>query len=337
MTGLKRGTVRLENHKAEWEWEAQEAIKILRSILGSAAADIQHVGSTAISGICAKPIIDIAVGMRDIRELDAYIPQLAQCGMIDRGEDVPGQRLLVMGDFSRDQRTHHIHIVEWCRKAWKNYIHFRDYLNAHPERAKAYETLKLELAQQFLQNRKAYTEGKKAMIDQLIREANEQAGKPKAMLICGRIACGKTVYAQRLCRETRAVNLSCDELMLGVFGDTLGTRFDEVSGRCKRYLYGKALELLAAGTNVVLDWGFWSPAERRYAKKMFIDAGFACEMHYVSVSGEVWKKNIAIRNELVARGECSAYPVDEGLLQKLQAGFHEPSPEEIDVFFDNNW
>ena len=156
----------------------------------------------------------------------------------------------------------------------------------------------------------------------------------KAMLICGRIACGKTVYAKKLCEEYQAVNLSCDELMLGIFGDTLGMRFDEVSGRCKRYLYAKALELLACGTNVVLDWGFWSPAERRYAKRMFTDGGFECEMHYVHVSDEVWKKNIAIRNQLVAEGRCDAYPVDEGLLAKLSAGFHAPAPEEIDVFYD---
>ena len=159
----------------------------------------------------------------------------------------------------------------------------------------------------------------------------------KIILICGRIACGKTVYAQKLCMENNAVNLSCDELMLGVFGDTLGMKFDEVSGRCKRYLYGKALELLVCGTNVVLDWGFWSPAERRYARKMFEDAGFECQMHYVHVSEEVWRRNIAIRNELVAKGECDAYPVDEGLLIKLEAGFHAPSPEEIDVFYENNW
>ena len=159
----------------------------------------------------------------------------------------------------------------------------------------------------------------------------------KAMLICGRIACGKTVYAQKLCKEHRAVNLSCDELMLKVFGDTLGLKFDEVSGRCKRYLYNKTLELLDAGTNVVLDWGFWSATERRYARRLIEEGGHVCEMHYISVSDEVWRKNIAIRNQWVAEGKCGAYPVDEGLLEKLQRGFHEPAAEEIDVFYDNNW
>lgn len=159
----------------------------------------------------------------------------------------------------------------------------------------------------------------------------------KAILICGRIACGKTVYAERLCREYRAVNLSCDELMLGVFGDSLGMKFDEVSGRCKRYLYDMALKLLDCGTNVVLDWGFWSPAERRYAKNMILAAGHECELHYVFVCDDVWKKNIGIRNRLVAEGKVSAYPVDDGLLEKLSAGFHAPSPEEIDTFYENNW
>lgn len=337
MLGLKRGTVRLETHREEWATEACKTIEMLKGILGDAAVDVQHVGSTSILGICAKPIIDIAVGMRDIREIDAYIAALDACGVIDRGVDIPGQHLFVMGDFSLDQRSHHIHVVEWNDPAWKNYIRFRNYLNAFPERAKAYEALKIHLAEQFPENRTAYTEGKKAMIEQLLREANQYMDKPKAILICGRIACGKTVYAQRLCKETRAVNLSCDELMLDVFGDTLGMRFDEISGRSKRYLYGKALELLACGTNVVLDWGFWSPAERRYARKIFADAGFACEMHYVSVSDDVWMKNIVTRNEQVARGECNAYPVDERLLMKMQAGFHEPTPEEIDIFVDNNW
>jgi len=88
---------------------------------------------------------------------------------------------------------------------------------------------------------------------------------------------------------------------------------------------------------VVLDWGFWSPAERRYAKRMFMDAGYECELHYVYVSDGVWKKNISIRNQLVAEGKCNAYPVDEGLLAKLSAGFHEPAAQEIDVWYENNW
>ena len=64
MLGLKKGTVKLESHKKDWEKNASDIITLLWSILNHAAVDIQHVGSTAIRKIHAKPIIDIVVGLR---------------------------------------------------------------------------------------------------------------------------------------------------------------------------------------------------------------------------------------------------------------------------------
>ena len=63
MLGLKRGTVALAPHEDGWDRMAAETIRLLKELLGSTAVDIQHIGSTAIAGICAKPIIDIAVGV----------------------------------------------------------------------------------------------------------------------------------------------------------------------------------------------------------------------------------------------------------------------------------
>lgn len=161
MLGLKRGTVRLETHREEWTAEACKTIEMLKGILGNAAADIQHVGSTAISGICAKPIIDIAVGMRDIWQIDRYLAALDACGVVDRGSDVPGQRLLVMGDFALDQRSHHIHVVAWNGQEWKNYICFRNYLNAFPEKAKAYERSKFVWQSNFRKTERHTRKGRK--------------------------------------------------------------------------------------------------------------------------------------------------------------------------------
>lgn len=62
--GLQRGAVAVEAHKAEWEAAAKKTIELLKSILKNDAVDIRHVGSTAVKSICAKPIIDIAVGVR---------------------------------------------------------------------------------------------------------------------------------------------------------------------------------------------------------------------------------------------------------------------------------
>ena len=132
MLGLKRGTVELIPHQTVWEEDAAKTILLLKSILNDAAIDIQHVGSTAIKNICAKPIIYIAVGVNSFNSIKPYIGLLEENGIIFSKEDVERQLLFVIGDFEKDIRTHHIHFVEWDSAEWNNYINFRDYLNAFP-------------------------------------------------------------------------------------------------------------------------------------------------------------------------------------------------------------
>ena len=91
---------------------AVQTIKTLKSILGENAIDIQHIGSTAIPVIKAKPIIDIAVGVTDFDRIMLYNEQLQQEGIFYRGSDVEHQLLYVIGDMENDTRTHHIHIVK---------------------------------------------------------------------------------------------------------------------------------------------------------------------------------------------------------------------------------
>ena len=169
MIGLKRGTVKLCEHEKEWEIEAQNTISRLKKILGNVANDIQHVGSTAIPGIQAKPIIDIAVGMRDMKAVFPLIRVLEHKGFLHRGEDHPGQHLFVLGD--TESRTHHIHVTAWNSEAWNHYIRFRDYLSTFPEKAQLYESLKQQLAVQYPDNRKLYTAGKQTLIERMLDEA----------------------------------------------------------------------------------------------------------------------------------------------------------------------
>ena len=119
--GLKRGIVQLEPHDKQWDEAAIQTIKILKSILGDDAIDIQHIGSTAIPAIKAKPIIDIVVGVTDFDKVMLHNEQLRQVGIFYRGSDVERQLLYVMGDMENDTRTHHIHIVKWNGTEWKNY------------------------------------------------------------------------------------------------------------------------------------------------------------------------------------------------------------------------
>lgn len=74
----------------------------------------------------------------------------------------------VMGDMEADIRTHHIHIVKWNGTEWKNYIHFRDYLNANENVALQYEKLKEELESKYADDRVAYTNGKQNMINKIL-------------------------------------------------------------------------------------------------------------------------------------------------------------------------
>ena len=171
MIGLKRGTVKLIEHQDEWRGEAEKAIESLKGLLAGVAVDIQHVGSTAVPSIHAKPILDVVVGVRKLEDILAYKAVLEQSGVVFRGEDVKGQLLFVMGDFEKDVRTHHIHVVEWNGSAWKNYINFRDYLNAFPEKARMYDACKQRLASRFPDDRKRYTAGKQERIDCLLAEA----------------------------------------------------------------------------------------------------------------------------------------------------------------------
>ena len=171
MVGLKRGIVKLEAYHNTWIVEAEQTIAELKSLLGDAAIDIQHIGSTAIPSIHAKPIIDIAVGVRDLSDIMPYVEILKNSQYIFRGEDVLGQVPFVKGDFERDIRTHHIHVVKWNGIEWNNYINFRDYLNVFPEKAKAYDMCKLNLAKQFPQDRSNYTKGKQKLVSELLEEA----------------------------------------------------------------------------------------------------------------------------------------------------------------------
>lgn len=168
--GLERGKTELIPHDNEWESVAEKTIRILQKLIPE-ARDIQHVGSTAIRSIDAKPIVDIAVALDDVQSVTSHIEELAGYGIIYRGSDVPGQILFIIGE--GNIRTHHIHIVKWRGKAWNNYIMFRDYMNSHPDKAAEYEKLKKQLASSFPDNRRAYTEGKAGFIEKIITDAGE--------------------------------------------------------------------------------------------------------------------------------------------------------------------
>lgn len=176
MLGLRRGTVALYPHETEWEAQAARTIAALRAILGDAAGDMQHVGSTAIQSIMAKPIVDIAVAADDFDRVLEQREPLEQAGFYFRGDRLEGQLLFACGSFydgSGDLQTHFIHVVPTDSRDWRNYINFRDCLNANPTLAKEYESLKLSLARVAPVDggREQYLAGKHAFVQRALQTA----------------------------------------------------------------------------------------------------------------------------------------------------------------------
>ena len=170
MIGLQRGRVALCEHQNEWENIATETIKDIKNIFGDNALDIQHIGSTSIYDIKSKPIIDIAVGVSSFEGLRDVLSRLEQKGYERRINRFSSDLLYVYENIENKERirTHQIHILIFDCLQWHNYVDFRDYMNAFPEKAKEYETLKIELLYLCNNVQTVYTDGKKAYMEKIL-------------------------------------------------------------------------------------------------------------------------------------------------------------------------
>ena len=157
---------------------------------------------------------------------------------------------------------------------------------------------------------------------------------PKVILICGKICSGKTWYAKKLQQQNPAVILSTDEATFHLIHNEQGEFYNAFAQRVNGYLRIKAVDIIKAGANVILDWGFWTKQDREAISRFLEENGVAWEWHYVDVPGDVWQKNIERRNTAVLAGEGgSDFYVDEGLRNKVLSLFQIPSREEMDVWY----
>jgi GrpB-like predicted nucleotidyltransferase (UPF0157 family) len=170
MLGLQRGTVQIVPYTPLWASLFQIEYRRLADALGSYALDIQHIGSTAVPGLAAKPILDIGIAVAAEADVAACIPLLAALDYTYRGD-----RGVDEGHFfdrgSKAQLTHYLHMLLISNPAWQNYLRFRDYLIAHPAIRNTYMQLKQELASQYAADRASYTAAKAAFIQHILAEA----------------------------------------------------------------------------------------------------------------------------------------------------------------------
>lgn len=163
MEGVARGQVRLLPHDPGWEREFFTVEAELYKAWGDNCLDIQHVGSTAVPAICAKPILDVAVRLHSIRAMDTRALEAlgyGYCGARHGNED---HHLFVLrggGELS----LRHIHCYDQSEPEFFRLVGFRDYLNAHPEAATQYQALKLRLAEQYPTDRARYAQEKEDFV-----------------------------------------------------------------------------------------------------------------------------------------------------------------------------
>lgn len=173
MIGLKQGTVELEEYQIEWVVIANQTIDKLNVLLIDYAIDIQHVGSTSIPSIKAKPIIDLVVGIEDMSKVKEIDEIVEREGMYKSSKhQIEGDVLYLIKD--GDMVTHHIHIVEINQNRWEDYLGFRDYLIRHPAFASQYNKLKEELIYQHKNERNKYTRKKSDFICNVLELVKKQ-------------------------------------------------------------------------------------------------------------------------------------------------------------------
>jgi GrpB-like predicted nucleotidyltransferase (UPF0157 family) len=152
-------------HQELWHQLFAEERTQLCNAIGVHIVAIEHIGSTSICGLSAKPIIDIAVAVQKLADVEKCIAPIGDVGYEYRGESgIPGRHYFVKGK----PRTHHVHMVELDSDLWRSHLWFRDYLRQHTQAAKEYENLKMELAEKYKHNREAYTEGKSVFIENVL-------------------------------------------------------------------------------------------------------------------------------------------------------------------------
>ncbi len=167
------GTVELRAHAEEWASIAKlEADRLVGALGPERIAAVHHIGSTAIPGILAKPIVDLLAEAPVMAALDGAAELFRILGYRWLGEHgIPGRRYCTLDDPVTGRRIVHLHcFLAGCAQI-DSHLVFRDHLRAHPVTARAYESEKLRCAARWPHDRQAYTAGKAAWIEATVQEA----------------------------------------------------------------------------------------------------------------------------------------------------------------------
>ena len=160
-------------HDPAWTQAFDKVSKAIRRALGEDAIGLHHIGSTAMAGILAKPIIDMLGIVENLAALDHRNAVMAGLGFLAMGPNgIEGRRFFRKSD-AAGQRTHHLHVFEQGSSHIERHLAFRDYLKNHPRKAAEYSDLKALITTDHAISRDAYMDAKDPFIAATMKDAVE--------------------------------------------------------------------------------------------------------------------------------------------------------------------
>ena len=158
---------RIVEYDPKWPAMYEEERAKVVGATGIVAKRVEHIGSTAVPVLGAKPIIDLMVGVLKVEAAQRQIEALEGVGYEWRGETVPGTLYLRKAE----PRRFNLHLTKWEGKFWIDHLLFRDFLRTHPEIARQYERLKRELMARLASDPPAYNAAKSSFIESIVQQA----------------------------------------------------------------------------------------------------------------------------------------------------------------------
>ncbi|SHE15107.1 dephospho-CoA kinase/protein folding accessory domain-containing protein [Chlamydia abortus] len=153
----------------DWVQLFEKLREFVLPVVSDLIVTIEHAGSTSVPGLAAKPIVDMDVIVPSQADVHIAIQRLSTLGYIHEGDlGIAGREAFIPPDHLP---RHHLYVCTQENDEYKRHILFRDYLRSHPDDSEKYGELKLELAQRFHNDRKAYTNAKSEFVEQILQRA----------------------------------------------------------------------------------------------------------------------------------------------------------------------
>jgi GrpB-like predicted nucleotidyltransferase (UPF0157 family) len=165
----------IENYSPEWPKKYEIESEKIKSVFGDEVIDIQHIGSTSVPGVIAKPLIDIGILTNSIDDIDSFVKKLEPLGYSYKPDMSSVERIFLR---KGDPAQYHLSIACPKHTFWRRQINFRDYLRKHTELVDEYNQLKLKNiratpAEDFsdLSKSKVYNQGKDEFVERILKLA----------------------------------------------------------------------------------------------------------------------------------------------------------------------